>query len=72
MEVFGAYREWLVSGGLRGCAYVNCAAEFPDREHPAREAVRSHKVGLRDRLMELAAEAGVAEPERSPKTSSSF
>ena len=64
LEVFDAYREWLVSGGLRGCAYVNCAAEFPDREHPAREAVRSHKVGLRDRLMELAAEAGVAEPER--------
>jgi len=64
LAVFDAYLEWLVEGGLRGCAYVNCAAEFPDREHPAREAVRSHKVGLRDRLAELAAEAGAAEPDR--------
>lgn len=64
LAVFDAYREWLVEGGLRGCAYVNCAAEFSDREHPAREAVRSHKVGQRDRLAELAAEAGAAEPER--------
>lgn len=63
LAVFDAYREWLVEGGLRGCAYVNCAAEFPDRDHPAREAVRSYKAGVRRRLVELAAEAGAAEPE---------
>jgi len=64
LAVFDAYREWLLEGGLRGCAYVNCAAEFPDRGHPAREAVRSHKAGLKDRLAELSAEAGAAEPEK--------
>lgn len=63
LSVFDAYREWLVSGSMRGCAYVNCAAEFPDREHPAREVVRRHKAGLRRRLAELATEAGCARPE---------
>jgi AcrR family transcriptional regulator len=63
LAVFDAYREWLVSGGLRGCAYVNCAAEFPDREHPVRRMVREHKAGLRRRLSGLAAEAGAADPE---------
>lgn len=64
LAVFDAYREWLVEGGLRGCAYVNCAAEFPERGHPAREAVREHKVSFRRRLAELAAEAGAVDPER--------
>lgn len=63
LSVFDAHRELLVSGGFRGCAYVNCAAEFPDREHPAREAVRRHKAGLRRRLVRLATEAGCADPE---------
>jgi AcrR family transcriptional regulator len=43
---------------LRGCAFVNCAAEFPDREHPARRAAREHKAAMRRRLAGLAAEAG--------------
>lgn len=64
LSVFDVYREWLVSGGLRGCAYVNCAAEFPERGHPAREAVRRHKAGLRDRLVGLATEAEAIEPEK--------
>jgi len=63
LSVFDAYREWLVEGGLRGCAYVNCAAEFPERDHPARQAVRRHKAGFRRRLAGLVAGAGVADPE---------
>jgi AcrR family transcriptional regulator len=64
LAVFDAYRDWLISGDLRGCAYVNCAAEFPDPEHPVREAVRRHKACLRARLVELAAGARAAEPHR--------
>lgn len=62
LAVFDAYRESVVSGELRGCAFVNCAAEFPDRDHPARRVVREHKAGLRRRLAGLAAEAGAEEP----------
>jgi AcrR family transcriptional regulator len=63
LAVFDAYRESVVSGELRGCAFVNCAAEFPDREHPARRVAREHKAGLRRRLAGLSAEAGAEEPE---------
>jgi AcrR family transcriptional regulator len=63
LAVFDAYREYVVSGGLRGCAFINCAAEFPDREHPARRVAREHKAGVRGRLTRLAAEAGAEEPE---------
>lgn len=63
LSVFDAYRAWLVSGDFRGCAYVNCAAEFPERGHPAREVVRRHKAGFRRRLVELVAEVGVEDSE---------
>ena len=63
LAVFDAYREFGVLGGLRGCAFVNCAAEFPDRGHPARRVAREHKAAMRRRLADLAAEAGAEEPE---------
>jgi hypothetical protein len=43
---------------MRGCAFVNCAAEFPDPDHPARRVIRWHKAGVRERLRDLAAQAG--------------
>ncbi len=63
LAVLDAYKEWLVAGGLRGCAFVNCAAEFPDPAHPAREIIRRHKAGVRGRLRDLAIEAGARDPE---------
>ena len=63
LAFFDAYRDSVVSGGLRGCAFVNCAAEFPDRGHPARAVVREHKAAMRRRLADLASEAGAEEPE---------
>src|ERR687897_3849069 len=62
LAVFDAYREFGVLSGLRGCAFVNCAAEFPDRGHPARRVAREHKAAMRRRLADLAAEAGAEEP----------
>ena len=63
LAVFDAYRESVVSQGLRGCAFVNFAAEFPDRDHPARRVAIEHKEGLRRRIAELSAEAGADDPE---------
>ena len=63
LAVLEAYREWLMAGGLRGCAFVNCAAEFPDPAHPAREIIRRHEAGGRERLRELTIEAGAEDPE---------
>ncbi len=62
LAVCDAYRGWLVAGDLRGCAFINCAAEYPDPNHPAREVIRRHKAAVRDRLEVLAAQAGAHAP----------
>jgi AcrR family transcriptional regulator len=63
VAVCDAYRKYFTAREMRGCAFVNCAAEFPDPDHPARRVIRQHKVGVRERLGDLAAEAGAKEPE---------
>ncbi|MDY7559849.1 TetR/AcrR family transcriptional regulator [Pseudomonas sp. CCC3.2] len=63
LSLFDLYRDWLVKGGLRGCAYVNCSAEFPDRSHPVRLAVARHKQSVRSHLKMLAESAGLINAE---------
>jgi AcrR family transcriptional regulator len=58
LAVCDAYREYFTAREMRGCAFVNCAAEFPDPDHPVRRVIRRHKAGVRDRIRSLAAEAG--------------
>src|SRR4029453_12317154 len=43
----------------RGCPQLNVAAEFPDRDHPARKVATAHKRELRRRLEDIAARLGV-------------
>ena len=62
LAVCDAYREYFTAREMRGCAFVNCAAEFPDPDHPARRVIGQHKAGVRERLRDLATEAGAKEP----------
>lgn len=62
LAVFEAYGQWLISDSLRGCGFVNAAAELADPRHPAYIVAQEHKLGLRDHLVALAAEAGVKQP----------
>jgi len=62
LAVCDAYREYFTAREMRGCAFVNCAAEFPDPDHPARRVIRWHKAGVRERIRDLAAEAGAEDP----------
>ena len=62
LTICDAYREYFTAREMRGCAFVNCAAEFPDPDHSARRVVRLHKAGIRERLRELAVEAGAEDP----------
>ncbi|WP_047864849.1 TetR/AcrR family transcriptional regulator [Rubrobacter aplysinae] len=62
LAVFDAYRDWLVSGRLRGCGFVNFSAELPDREHPGRTVVERHKAGVRGLLADLVSGLGSEEP----------
>jgi AcrR family transcriptional regulator len=47
----------------RGCPQLNVAAEFPDRDHPARKVATAHKRELRRRLEDIAARLGVQDPD---------
>jgi AcrR family transcriptional regulator len=49
--------------GFRGCAFINAAAEIPDGDHPVRVVVDAHRRWTRDLFTDLAAEAGVADPQ---------
>ncbi|MGF1472753.1 MAG: TetR/AcrR family transcriptional regulator [Rubrobacteraceae bacterium] len=62
LAVCDAYREYFTAREMRGCAFVNCAAEYPDPDHPARQVIRTHKAGVRERIRGLAAGAGAEDP----------
>ena len=47
----------------RGCPQLNVAAEFPDRDHPARKVATAHKRELRRRLEGIASRLGVQSPD---------
>jgi AcrR family transcriptional regulator len=47
----------------RGCPQLNVAAEFPDRDHPARKVAAAHKRELQRRLDGIAARLGVERPD---------
>src|SRR6266478_1409645 len=59
--------QLLGSGKLdlaeRGCAFLNTAAELPDKDHPARRVVEEFKGRFRERLIALCRETELSEPE---------
>lgn len=46
----------------RGCPFLNAAAEFPDPEHPVRQAVRIHRQWFAATLAELVEATGSPNP----------
>jgi AcrR family transcriptional regulator len=65
LAIFDALEEWAREGGaVRGCAFVDAAAELSDHDHPAWREIAAHKRELRSRLVELGAAADRADAER--------
>jgi AcrR family transcriptional regulator len=58
-----ALGTWKLDLMERGCAFLNAAAELPDKEHPARRVIEEHKGRYRARFIALCREAGLSEPE---------
>jgi AcrR family transcriptional regulator len=62
-----AHLDWIAERiarpHYRGCPQLNVAAEFPDRDHPARKIAAAHKRELRRRLEAIAARLGVRAPD---------
>lgn len=66
LAVFDALEAWWHhEGHYRGCAHVDAATEITDPDHPATAAPARHKAHLHQRLAELAADAGAAEPDQT-------
>jgi AcrR family transcriptional regulator len=65
-EEMSAHLKWIAayisSPRFRGCPFLNAAAEFPDKEHPARRVCYENKRELHGRLEKLAAACGIDDP----------
>jgi AcrR family transcriptional regulator len=55
--------EFKLNQAERGCAFLNAAAELPDKNHPARRVIERHKSRHREKLIGLCEEAGLVEPD---------
>jgi AcrR family transcriptional regulator len=64
LAVFEIFTEWFTREDFEGCAFITSLLEFDDRADPVRQACVTHLANIRAFLCELAAGAGVADPER--------
>jgi AcrR family transcriptional regulator len=69
-DPLGQLRTWLrfvgefkLNEAERGCAFLNAAAELPDKDHPARRVIERHKSRHREKLIGLCEVAGLVEPD---------
>ncbi|HEV2775814.1 MAG TPA: TetR/AcrR family transcriptional regulator [Solirubrobacteraceae bacterium] len=64
LALFDIFSEWFDREDFEGCAFITSLLEFDDLDDPVRRACIGHLANIRDFLAELAAAAGVADPER--------
>lgn len=63
LAFFDVLDIWFNDPDFRGCQFINAAAEFPNPHDPVHEVAANHKRRARDGFRDLAAAAGVADPE---------
>ena len=63
LAIFDVFDEWFHRRDFEGCLFVNALLEIDDRKHPIHIACREQLARIREFLIELAAEAGVADPD---------
>jgi AcrR family transcriptional regulator len=57
--IFDTLVEWFERPDFHGCAFINCAVEFPDPKHPIRRAAREHKEALQAAVADICRTGGV-------------
>lgn len=62
LALFDRFIKGHAKPGFRGCPFTNAAAELPDPDHPARAVISEYKTWIRETLIELAAQDGLANP----------
>ncbi len=63
LAIFDVFDEWFHRRDFEGCLFVNALLEIDDRKHPIHVACREQLARIREFLIELATEAGVADPD---------
>lgn len=63
LAFFDVLDLWFNSPDFRGCQFINAAAEFPNPHDPVHAVAAEHKRKNRDFFRDLAASAGIADPE---------
>ncbi|MFP5363417.1 MAG: TetR/AcrR family transcriptional regulator [Thermoleophilia bacterium] len=63
LAVFEIFSEWFAREDFEGCAFITSLLEFEDRADPVRQACVMHLANIRSFVCELAAAAGVGDPE---------
>jgi AcrR family transcriptional regulator len=64
LAIFEIFSEWFAREDFEGCAFVTSLLEFENRADPVRQACVVHLANIRAFVCELAAAAGVEDPER--------
>ena len=64
-RVFDIVGELIDGANFCGCAFIAVSEELADPRHPARVVAARSKDGLRGLLINIAAAAGVSDPERA-------
>ncbi len=63
LAVFDTFTEWFNKRDFEGCALIRLALEHSEAKDPLRKAVLQNLSGIRALLRQLAADAGIADPE---------
>ncbi|MBA2889421.1 TetR/AcrR family transcriptional regulator [Nonomuraea soli] len=62
LRVFDAMGEIGALPGFRGCQFINVAAEYPERDHPVRQAVDAHRRWFHEEFRSELAAMGDPDP----------
>lgn len=63
LAIFDVFADWFAHPDFEGSAFLATMLEFRDRQHPVGRAAVEHLAYIRAFLHELAAAAGVADPD---------
>jgi AcrR family transcriptional regulator len=63
LSIFDVFDGWFRRRSFEGCLFINALIEIDDRSHPVHRECRRQLARIRDFVAELAAEAGVADPD---------
>jgi AcrR family transcriptional regulator len=65
LAIFDLIADTAGQPGYRGCPFLNAAAEYPDQDHPVRQAIDDHRQWKRNLLRDLLDADGNSNPDRT-------